>query len=351
MAIDAISDLSISASVGANGRNIKDDVATIQEALNQVPKQSGGPFPLLAVDGLCGPKTRKAIAEFQVKQFGWGGTDGRVDPERRTIIKLGEFQERANAQTTGTATAGAPGSVSEFDRLAEMHTVYAKLPEAMSWIHAALRTLDRAEHVIQNTAIELTLDAAGRDFVLVDKYFDIIRLPKPRQLGAIQFVRRVFQNMRMCIGHFSQMTLIGTGYFQYDPTKQNPKDQHLAFTYFGGFTRVDSRTKRPPVNARNGLRMDAIYMATKVLGAYTLEVITNTIVHELAHFVGPENRGDGIRDHSYRHKPSFFKLPHFQRLRTADYYNEFAGEAKLGREVDNDKAKPRFIQLPEVIIR
>lgn len=80
----------ISASVGINGRNIFDDVIKIQRTLNKVPQNQGGTLPLLVEDGICGPKTNKAIQNFQLHHFGFSGADGRVDPDKQTIIKLNQ---------------------------------------------------------------------------------------------------------------------------------------------------------------------------------------------------------------------------------------------------------------------
>src|SRR5688572_33156952 len=81
----------ITASVGFNGVNRPDDVITIQTLLNQVPPKDGGPVVKLVVDGVSGPKTRGAIQAFQVKHFGWGGADSRVDPGKKTLEKLNTF--------------------------------------------------------------------------------------------------------------------------------------------------------------------------------------------------------------------------------------------------------------------
>jgi len=90
----------VSASVGIRGRNIAADVKTIQELLNGVAPADGGPQPILKVDGLCGPKTEKAIQEFQLRHFGWKGADGRVDPNGQTLAKLNEL----NAQPILTSS-------------------------------------------------------------------------------------------------------------------------------------------------------------------------------------------------------------------------------------------------------
>lgn len=82
----------LSASVGAKGGvNRNNDVITVQELLNGVSPDQGGPTPPLAVDGLCGPLTKKAIQSFQLQQFGWSGADGRVDPGHQTIARLNEL--------------------------------------------------------------------------------------------------------------------------------------------------------------------------------------------------------------------------------------------------------------------
>ena len=82
----------IAFSVGRmGGINRSDDTKTVQELLNQVPVTSGGPQPLLVVDGKCGPKSIAAIQKFQLHHFGWKGADGRVDPNGPTLAKLNEF--------------------------------------------------------------------------------------------------------------------------------------------------------------------------------------------------------------------------------------------------------------------
>jgi hypothetical protein len=86
---------SISAPVGQGAPNIFTDVLTIQELINQVPVSEGG-LPddkKLAVDGICGPKTKDAISKFQLKQFGWKGADGKVEPGKQTLAKLNSFEK------------------------------------------------------------------------------------------------------------------------------------------------------------------------------------------------------------------------------------------------------------------
>jgi Putative peptidoglycan binding domain len=81
-------DKTITDSVGVNGRNLGDDVRTIQTLLNNVLPAFGGPAVKLNVDGICGPKTKAAIYNFQLKQFGFKGADSRVDPGKQTLARL-----------------------------------------------------------------------------------------------------------------------------------------------------------------------------------------------------------------------------------------------------------------------
>lgn len=82
----------ISASVGRNAGNREADVLTVQDLLNNVPRDQGRPQPTLKLDGLCGPKTTSAIQKFQLQHFGWSGADGRVDPGGQTLAKLNALQ-------------------------------------------------------------------------------------------------------------------------------------------------------------------------------------------------------------------------------------------------------------------
>ena len=89
----------ISRSVGeGNVTNSPGDVMIVQDLLNLVPRDSGGPFPLLKVDGLCFGKTNDAIKKFQRVAAGFQSPDGRVDPGGKTMLKLNEFEKGGSTQ-------------------------------------------------------------------------------------------------------------------------------------------------------------------------------------------------------------------------------------------------------------
>jgi hypothetical protein len=81
----------ISASVGAGGVNRKADAVTVQELLNNVPADDGGPTPPLVVDGLPWTRTVAAIRRFQRIALGHKWPDGRVDPGGATLARLNAF--------------------------------------------------------------------------------------------------------------------------------------------------------------------------------------------------------------------------------------------------------------------
>ena len=68
------------ASVGANGKNLRDDVLTVQRLLKSKDCNPG------AVDGSCGTNTINAIRKFQATFM--SAPDGLIEPGRTTWAKL-----------------------------------------------------------------------------------------------------------------------------------------------------------------------------------------------------------------------------------------------------------------------
>ncbi len=71
---------------GVSGSNNPDDVNKVQTLLRVATRLVGVPRSLLQVDGLFGPQTSSAIAEFQQTRLGFA--DGVVDPNQRTLAEL-----------------------------------------------------------------------------------------------------------------------------------------------------------------------------------------------------------------------------------------------------------------------
>jgi hypothetical protein len=86
----------LAASVGEGGHNVPNDVGLVQSKLNEVAPEVGGPSPPLAVDSICGPKTKGAILQFQRRYPGELVSDGRIDCDKATWKKLAEVSEQSN---------------------------------------------------------------------------------------------------------------------------------------------------------------------------------------------------------------------------------------------------------------
>ena len=96
----------ISGSVGRGGSNFPQDTKTIQQLLNQAMRGVPG-FQPLKVDGMVGPKTIGAIDLFQRQVLRWAQTDGRVDPNGKTLQALNQRAGAAPATPTPAPSLGS----------------------------------------------------------------------------------------------------------------------------------------------------------------------------------------------------------------------------------------------------
>jgi len=98
--------MSLSSSVGAAGRNYRTDVMLVQRLLTRHGVSPG------VVDGLCGPRTVRAIMAFQ--SLFLPHPDGRVDPQGSTWRHLSNASasampsQPARSPAASTALASAP---------------------------------------------------------------------------------------------------------------------------------------------------------------------------------------------------------------------------------------------------
>jgi hypothetical protein len=76
------SDIRISASVGRDGNNDRNDVLTVQKLINDHLPKALSP---LEIDGECGTLTIEAIEDIQRQFLRMTRPDGRVDPDGETF--------------------------------------------------------------------------------------------------------------------------------------------------------------------------------------------------------------------------------------------------------------------------
>lgn len=93
---------------GTSGANTSEDVRMIQQLLN---KHIGKMKPLspLVEDGKIGPRTIRAIEEFQRRVVGMALPDGRVDPNGVTLKALGGNLSVPSSSGTGQVTGKTAG--------------------------------------------------------------------------------------------------------------------------------------------------------------------------------------------------------------------------------------------------
>jgi hypothetical protein len=305
------SDMSITAPVGAttSGRvlNRVADVRKVQAALNKFPVLDGGPSPQLTVDGICGPLTKDAIVTFQLK-FGLtpkssNTPDGIVDVGGDTADQL------------QTGPSSIVNGVTEF---------FERIPDVMRVATAASAALEAAIFQLQfpNRPGQLPgLSQLGQAAVArADHHFHINRTRNP--VARLRQVQRIYLGMQTAIGHVPQGLFLAV---------DEPLESHVrafAFTEAGGFFIRDPKA----VFDGTSLPVNSIYICPR---GRTLapDGFTYMMIHELAHFVGPEspNRpGDpdiGIYDFGAFHKGTIDRLSPDITLRNADSYAQFAFDA------------------------
>jgi hypothetical protein len=305
--------VTIEASVGAKGVNRKNDVTTIQDALNRAPVAQGGPAPPLAVDGRCGPKTIKAIQTFQLKHFGWSGADGLIEPGRQTNLKLNQIVGGPAAKTSvGGKTSGSP---------IEMPDLSAGLARALQFIRAARHNLNAASlYVDREDEPPGPFEVFSREFRMrsLNRVFDIDKVPTPHRRKVFNLIDKTFRRMDQVFQRPGG--LWGPATFEPDQFQ----DKNLAYTNYGGFFRSGQFRFH---KSGGKMRLDSIFICEPFL-KHMNRVDNQALihVHELAHFVG---HPDLIDDHAYNTNPTKMdKLPPHMRALNAEHYSNFAWEAK-----------------------
>ncbi len=292
-------DIHLFASVGRRATNNSGDIKVVQGALKAIPEKLGGK-PDIKVDGIVGPITQGAIDKFQALHFGSDKADGTVEVRNRTQAKLSSLQPK---------------------KLARMEFARAQLSSARACIDSAINTLLLA-------TVELT--PAGRNAAaMIERHFGISATSDPAlarsQIGAI------YRDMKMVFARESAFG--GDGFTQHFESEPFSNPTVFAFTVSNGVrdSGVYGGVLDDFGNDSRWFRHDTIYLSA------FYDVTTNddriqTIVHELAHFLGATG-ADSITDHAYGDvdSPAVANLTTSQKMHNAECYGNFAFEARFGR--------------------
>ncbi len=326
--------ISISRPVGQGGANAPADVRVIQQALNRVCEADGGPSPLLLPDSIAGPKTCAAISKFQTRQIGFA--DGRVDPGKRTIAalnRLGASPFRAQAVTAPQPGAGGKGGASGGPGFSvtyeNMRRVYLDLvPAAHSCVFAALAAIAASEDGVRRGTPSATPQRK-----LLDKHFRLNA--NPSAAADLRLIKANFQKMSTLLAKnaaIAEATFVGApGVYA---LKDIAHSGVLAISIPGG---VNMKGQTYGITLRNGQKftLGADKIVLQVIFFFATEdLMVDTLIHEMAHFIGAAQGPDLIDDPPGRSSAQSFidKLTPAQRPRIAECYSLFAYEAKFGRE-------------------
>jgi hypothetical protein len=275
-------DIVIDRSVGQAGANQANDVFNIQYGLDQVAPVDGGPSPQLKIDGLCGPKTIKAIHDFQLKQFGWSGADGRIDPGKQTIKRLNEKRQRWIMPHLPPSLATTGWLLADFLK---------HMPHARSCVQAAIATVQSAK-------------IHGPGAALVEKHYRIG--------GAVAGLKRIEDVYSLMLKVLDRADF----YTTLDTTDEGEGISSVAFARLGGFFIPDNAGK---IKIREGA-----WVASNIP-----DFAAFVMIHEMRHFV--EGSSDvGHHGKGWVTDEGMLKLRPDQTVFNCDTYAGFALEARNG---------------------
>lgn len=300
---------------GFKAKNLDKDVRTIQSSLNQIKPLHGGPAVPLVVDGKCGPKTNKAIHDFQFKQFGIKGADGLIEPGKQTINRINQL-----------LFSNLP--INPADEVQIRVKLVAHIDIVAKSIHAAQTNLMMA--MAPAGGLDL---GRGRANQRLDNHFALNTLQPAQRDKAIRDILAVFNLYQQCLLLPPELNLgfLGTGAFVTDPTG----DPRIAFTFANGFFRKGERDK-----ARN-IPLDRIFLGRRAFFALSdSEFCAFIMLHEMAHFVGcPDQSFILDNGRGWFTDETIKPLSADKRLHNADSYATFAIECRTGSD-----AKPPYVK-------
>jgi hypothetical protein len=301
-------DIVISAPVGATSsgrvRNLPADTRKIQVALNRFQPRDGGPDPQLVVDGVCGPLTKATILSLQ-KKFNLtpkakDTPDGIVDVNGPTIDRL----------------RAGPGRVPDGPK-----EFFARIPQVLGIATAARAALDAAIFRLQfgtRPGGLPGLDQLGQLAVnRADRHFHINSTQDP--IARLRKVQQIFFRMQTAIG------FVPKGMFLAVDEPPESAVGAFFFTVSGGFDIRDPDAKFDGTD----LPVNSIYICPKGR-ALSEDGFAYGMIHELAHFVGPEHPDKvgeadlSITDIGAFHQGTIARLSADQAIRNADSYSQFA---------------------------
>ncbi len=298
---------------GPKAKNLDRDVRTIQASLNKIKTTQGGPAIPLVVDGKCGPKTNKAIWDFQFKHFQFKGADGLIEPGKQTINRMNQL-------------------------------LFSNLPidpnvnlEIRQKVVQHLNLVAKATHAAQTALLLAGSPTGGIDLGQtrandrLDRHFALNKLSPSARSSAMEGILSVY-NMYASV--LLMPGSLGAGAFEADPTG----DPRIAFAFANGFFLQGQK------DPARDIPLDRIYLGRRAFFAIDDPAFCSFIMlHEMAHFVGFRG-GTFILDNGrgWFTDSTINALSPDQRLHNADSYAGFADECRTG-----SSAKPPYVKASQ----
>lgn len=294
--------IAITKAVGLGAPNVAQDVVNIQYGLDQTAPIDGGPATPLVIDGKCGPKTNKAIRDFQMKQFGFSGADGRIDPGRQTI-------QRLNAVRNDNISPDMPLSFLDPTAKALFDGMMQHIPHTKNCINAAMSKLMLAMQSA-DSPVGLIGPSRAERMALINKHFKVDDNPSAAKRPILEKIADVYRNMLAVLNK-------PENFFTLDTDNSGVTISTVAFARLGGFfDKVDLSGR--------------IVFRSGVLFATGIPDFSAFIfIHELRHFVEQQRQG-GHFGKGWVTDPGMLALSPIQRLANCDTYSGFALEARNG---------------------
>ncbi len=313
----------ISASVGLGGVNNINDVRVIQSALNDVGASNGGPFIPLKVDGISGPLTAKAIANFQLRNLGF--SDSRVDPKGRTLRALNA--QRGNSVSAVSAVGAGPASpqgdrkTSTLPNPLIVPLIESLLPQIRAAIRAASFQLSLAKPFVGTQKLQVPqgpfLAPARASLRLLNNIFSLDKFANPQP--AHERLSVAFRNMDVALNRRFETSPLASKTLFVPNTKEFMERQAAAYTTPGGAFALP--------NERNslGLPNDLIFLCSN-LATENRDNQIRVAIHELAHYVSPKNdkTKDPAKGRFFANRQPMDALQPQQKIRNAEHYAAYA---------------------------
>jgi peptidoglycan hydrolase-like protein with peptidoglycan-binding domain len=313
----------LKSSVGVGGANKRADVLAAQQLLNGVTADDGGPVPLLAEDGIDGPKTNAAIKAFQSRQK-LKVVDGRIDPDGPTIHRLNDVStpgQRALALLRALLGGAVPSNAKNLGGLAptvrhalRLRRVGLAMPELIAAAAAGMRAAEQAMD-------DITFARSSAASRKAEFYFAFGRQPPARTQDELAFIRTTFSRVQTVLLAARPSVFggnpFGAAIFAIDP-----------------LNRTDWRAYSPmqlaDAKRHDGVSSGHIYLCDRI-DFDVQDLFRHILFHELCHFVDDESKERRIVDANNGYREGALKLTHEQRMHNSDNYALFASHIAFGR--------------------